>query len=912
VLLGRRDECAAVDRLLAAARGGNGGAIVVHGEPGIGKSALLDHATAEASDFHVLRTVGNEAEVEVAFAALHQLCAPHLADRGRLPAPQRDALGVAFGLDGGAAPDRLVLGLAVLNLLSQLAGERPVLCVVDDAQWLDRESAQAVAFAARRLATERIAFVFGARSIPRDLDGLAELRVDGLDQQAALTLLRSALPDRLDEAVLERIVAETHGNPLALLELPRGLTPAQLAGGFALPVSVPIPGRIEASFRRRIVTLPPGSRRLLLVAAAEPTGDPALLWRAAERVRIDDAAAAALESEGLLELRPRVAFRHPLVRSAVYQSVSPEERRQAHGALAEATDARIDPDRHAWHRAQATVRPDDDVAGELELSAERAQARGGLAAAAAFMERSAELTVDPRLRAGRALVAAEAKRQAGALDAALALAALAERGPLDDVQRAQVDVVRGRISFASERGGEAPRLLLKAARQLELHDVLRSRETYLDALIAAVFAGRLTGEATARDVARAALAGRRPPGPPRASDLLLEGLALLIAEGPATGTGVMKQAVKAYRGEDISVEERLRWSWLAARAAAFIWDYESWDLLTARQIQCARDAGALAVLPLTLSTTAGVRLFAGELAMAASLVAQVEAVADATDARTARYAVLAVAAFQGHEDDARRLIDAAASDFAARGEGMGVSQARWAAAALCNGLARYDEAFTAAADALQDPDELWFSPWANVELIEAASRTGRRAAALPALERLAAGTSAGGTAWGNAIEDRSRALLSEGSAAEALYRDALDQLAPTPLRLDRARTHLVFGEWLRREHRPVAAREQLRAAHELFTEFGADGYAERARVELRATGEHARKRTPDTSNDLTPQETRIAQLVGEGATNAEIAAQLFLSPSTVEYHLHKVFRKLEVRSRTQLARRMLESAARAS
>jgi DNA-binding CsgD family transcriptional regulator len=912
MLLGRQAESVALDRLLESARSGNGGAIVVHGEPGIGKSALLGHAMAEATGFHVLRTVGSEAEMEVPFAALHQLCAPTLVSLEQLPAPQRDALGVAFALTAGPAPDRLVVGLAVLNLLSQLAGERPVLCVVDDVQWLDRESAQAVAFAARRLATECVAVVFGARSIPRELDGLAELRVEGLDQPTALTLLRSALPDRLDEAVLDRIVAETHGNPLALLELPRGLTPAQLAGGFALPVSVPIPARIEASFRRRIVKLPPDSRRLLLIAAAEPTGDPALLWRAAERLGIDESAAAALEAEGLLELRPRVVFRHPLIRSAVYQAVAPEERRKAHHALAEATDAEIDPDRHAWHRSQATVRPDEEVARELELSAGRAQARGGLAAAAAFMERSAQLTVDPKLRAGRALVAAEAKRQAGALEAALALATFAERGPLDDVQRAELDVVRGRISFASERGNEAPRLLLKAAQQLEFHDIRRARETYLDAITAAMFAGRLADEANARDVATSALAGRRPPGPPRASDLLLEGLALLIAEGPATGTGVMKQALDAFRGEDISIEERLRWSWLAARAAAYIWDYDSWDLLTARQIQVARDAGALAVLPLTLSTTAGVRLFAGQLSIAASLVEQVEAVADATDARTARYAALAVAAFQGHADEARQLIDAAAKDFTSRGEGMGVSLAQWAAAALCNGLARYDEAFAAAAEALEDPGELWFSPWATVELIEAASRTGRSAAAEPALERLVVGTSASGTAWARAIEDRSRALLREGSAAETLYRDALDRLAPTALRFDLARTHLVFGEWLRREHRPASAREQLRAAHRLFTEFGAAGYAERARIELRATGEHARKRTPDTSSDLTPQETRVAQLVGLGATNAEIASQLFLSPSTVEYHLHKVFRKLEVRSRTQLARRMLAPSARAS
>jgi DNA-binding CsgD family transcriptional regulator len=653
--------------------------------------------------------------------------------------------------------------------------------------------------------------------------------------------------------------------------------------------------------------MPAESRRLLLIAAAEPTGDPLLVWRAAEQFGIGESAAAAVEAEGLLEFGTLVVFRHPLVRSAIYRAASAEERRDAHRALAQATDPAVDPDRHAWHRAQATARPDESVAAELERSAGRAEARGGLAAAAAFMERSAELTLDPAARVRRALVAAEDKRQAGALDAALALATIAEQGQLDDLQHAQLDVLRARISFASNRGSDAPLLMMKAAQRLEPHDASRARETYLDAITAAMFAGRLARSSSARDVASAALAALRPVDSPRASDLLLDGLARLIVDGPASGTAVIKQALDAFRGQDVATEERLRWSWLAGRAAGFIWDYDSWDTLTARQLEVAHDAGALAILPLTLSTRAGVHMFAGELSVAASLIEQVEAVADATDTRTARYAAVMMAALVGREYEARELIDADAKDFSSRGEGMGVTLTQWATALLCNGIGRYDDAYAAADAALEDPGELWFSPWATVELIEAASHSRRAAAAVPALERLTEGTSASTTVWAAAVEDRSRALVSDGPVAESLYRDAIERLAPTRCRFDLARTHLLYGEWLRRARRSVDAREQLRVAHKLFTEFGMEGFAERARIELRATGEHARKRAVETQNDLTPQEAEISRLVAQGKTNVEIATQLFISPSTVEYHLRKVFRKLEVKSRTQLARHVLES-----
>jgi DNA-binding CsgD family transcriptional regulator len=906
-LLGRETERGTLDELLDDARDGRGGAIVVHGEPGIGKTALLEYIIASAHDFQVLRTVGNEAERELPFAALQQLCGPGLADLSQLPEPQVHALAVTFGLERGAPPDRLLVSLAALSLLSQLANDRPILCVVDDAQWIDRESAQAFGFVARRLATESIALAFGSRVIPDVLRGLPTLEVAELDRAASLALLRSVLPERVDENVLERVVVEARGNPLALLELPRGLTPGKLYGGFAVPASVPLAGRIEESFRRRLADLPRQSRRLLLVAAAEPTGDPALVWRAAAQLGVTGSAAEAVANEGLLDMNMRVTFRHPLVRSAVYHAATPEEQREVHRALAAATDPALDPDRRAWHLAQAASHPDDDVAAELERSAGRAQARGGLAAAAAFLARSTELTVEPAPRASRALVAAEAKRQAGALDDALALSELAERGPLDESQRAQLDVLRARVSFGSERGSDAPTLLLRAAQRLEPIDASQARDTYLDALTAALFASQLAGKSNARAIAEVALAAPRPAGTPRAVDDLLDGLALMITGGPAAGTPVLQRGVQAFRGVEASDEERLRWSWLAGRMAGFIWDYNSWDVLTARQVQLARDAGALTVLPLTLSIRASVHLFAGELNVAASLVDRVEAVADATDTRTARYAAVTVAAFRGREPEALALIDSNANEFASRGEGMGVTLTQWAAAALYNGLARYQDAFSAAEAALEDPDDLGFWPFATVEFVEAASRTGRTETALPALERLEAATGASGAPWGQAVAARSRALLSDGDAAESRYRDAIDRLTSTPLRLDLARTHLVYGEWLRRVRRSVDAREQLRIAHGLFTDFGMGGFAERARVELRATGEHARARSVETSNQLTPQEAQIAQLVAEGATNNEIATQLFITPRTVEYHLHKVFRKVGVRSRTQLAVHVLES-----
>jgi DNA-binding CsgD family transcriptional regulator len=892
-----------LDGLLETVRGGESRVLVVRGEPGVGKSALLEYVVGRTSDFRLARAAGVQSEMELAFAGLQQLCAPMLDLLEHLPGPQRDALSVAFGLSAGDVPDRFLVGLAVLGLLSEAAAERPLVCVVDDAQWLDRASAQALEFVARRLFAESVGLVFGVRQSEDEqpFAGLPELVVEGLGDADARALLGSVIRWPLDDRVRDRIVAETRGNPLALLELPRGLTPAELAGGFGFPVAQALPSRIEHSFQRRLAPLSTETRRLLLVAAAEPLGEPTLMWRAAERLGIGGKAADAAESDGLVEFGTRVIFRHPLVRSAIYRAASAEERQTAHRALADVTDPELDPDRRAWHLAQATSGPDDDVASELERSAQRAQARGGLAAAAAFLERSAALTLEPRRRAERALAAARVATQAGAFDPALRLLATAEAGPLDELQCARADLLRGQIAFGTWRGSDAPALLLQAARRLEPLDVGLARETYLEALSTAVFAGRFMtggGLRDAADAARAAPAASRPPSAP---DLLLDGLALLTTEGHAAAGPTLKRALNAFSSEGISREEAVRWLWLACATAIRLWDAESWDRLSTRHVKLARDAGALGVLPIALNQRAGLHMYEGEFAAADSLVQEARAINEATGSRLPSYAWLGVAAFRGRELQASELIEISPKeDLESRGQGVGPALLQWANAVLYNGLGRYEEALAAAESAREDSPELVFPMWAAVELIEAAARSGMPEHAAAALEHLSDSARAGGNDWGLGIEACARGLLSDGDIAERHYREALERLGRTRVRWALARAQLLYGEWLRRERRRADAREQLRTAYEMFATMGAEAFAARAERELAATGETARKRTVETRDELTAQEGQIARLARDGLSNPEIGAQLFISPRTVQYHLSKVFTKLDITSRGQL------------
>jgi len=898
-LTGRRAEAGVLDGLLTAVRAGQSRALVVRGEPGVGKTALLEYLAGRATGCRVLRVAGVQSEMELAFAGVHQLCAP-LLDRLRvLPEPQREALRTAFGMSAGPAPDRFLVGLAVLGLLSEVAAEQPVVCLADDAQWLDRASAQVLAFVARRLGAEPVGLVFGTREASSELARLPELAVGGLAEHDARTLLDAVLTGPIDARVRDEIVAETRGNPLALLELPRGLTPAELAGGFGLPGALPLAGRIEDSFRRQISALPAQARRLLLLAAADPTGDPALIWRAAGRLGIGPDAAGPAAGAGLAEFGARVRFRHPLVRSAVYLSAPDEERQEVHQTLAEATDAAADPDRRAWHRARAAAGPDEEVAAELELSAGRAQARGGLAAAAAFLERAAALTPHPARRAGRTLAAAEAQLQAGAFGKALELLGTAEAGPLDERQSARVDWLRGQVAFASGQGSDAPPLLLKAARRFEPLDPGLARETYLDALQAAHIAGHLAGAGDLEEVSRAARALPPPKRPPRPADLLLEGLALLVTDGPAAAAPVLQRATSAFADPDVRVAERLRWGWIAPVVGTVLWDDAGWSLIE-RPVQLAREVGALDRLPMLLNQLATAAVQEGDFAAAASLIAEADAVGEATGARIAPYAAMRLAAFRGREAEAAPLILATIEQAAATGQGTAVTWAHWAAASLYNGLGRYADAFAAARQA-GERGPRYMSMQALPELIEAAARTGNPGVAGDALGRLADWTRAGGTDWGLGVEAQCRALLTGGEAAEALYREALGRLERTRMRPMLARTHLVYGEWLRRQRRPADAREQLRGAYQMLVAIGMDGFAERARRELRAAGGSARRRAATTTVELTAQEAQIARLAGEGLSNPEIGARLFLSPRTVQYHLGKVFTKLDITSRAQLS-----------
>jgi DNA-binding CsgD family transcriptional regulator len=839
--------------------------------------------------------------MELAFAGLQQLCASMLDRLECLPGPQRDALATAFGLRAGETPDRFLVGLAALGLLSEAAREQPLLCVVDDAQWLDRASAQALGLIARRLVAEGVALVFAVRvpSEEQELARLPELVVEGLRDGDARALLGSVVRGPLDGRVRDRIVAETRGNPLALLELPRGWTPAEIAGGFGLPHAPPLPDRIEDCFRQRLAPLPAGTRELLLVAAAEPVGEPLTVWRAADRLGITVAEAAPAVAADLVEFGARVRFRHPLVRSAVYRAAAPEDRRRVHQALADVTDPDVDPDRRAWHRAQSAPGPDEDVASELERSAGRAQRRGGVAAAAAFLERATELTPDPACRAQRALAAAQAKHDAAAPGAALALLATAEAGTLDEVQRARVDVLRAQIAFASSRGNDAPALLLKAAKRLEPLDVTLARETYLEAFLAASFAGRLASGVGLREVAEAARAAPAPPSP-RPADLLLDGLALLITEGYTAGVPVLKKALRAFRGENVSTEEELRWLWLTCRAAMKVWDDESWYVLSTRAVQLARDAGTLTVLPYALTLHSGINIFAGDFATAEALGDEAHEVRAAIGVPDVAYLPLILGGWRGRLAEMPKLIEASERDAIARGEGRMIGAGDYAAAVLYNGLGRYADALTAAQRCSEHPEELVYSMWGSYELIEAASRSGRPYLASDALRQLSEATSTAGTDWALGVEAHSRALLADDDVAEDLYCEAVERLARTRVRAWLARTHLVYGEWLRRQRRRLDAREQLRTAHDMLAAMGAEGFAERAERELRATGETARRRTVETSNGLTAQEAQIARLARDGLSNPAIGARLFISPRTVEYHLHKVFGKLDISSRNEL------------
>ncbi|TYB69013.1 AAA family ATPase [Nonomuraea sp. PA05] len=878
-LPGRRAECGRLDRLLADVRSGRSQALVVRGEAGAGKSALLGHLIAQARDCRVVCAAGVRSESQVPYAALHALCAPMLDLLDTLPGPQRDALDTAFGLREGPPPDRLLLGLAVLGVLAAATADRPLVCVIDDAQYLDPASAQVLAFAARRLCTGSVACVFALRDADRtsELSGLPTMDVAGLFPDDARALLRSAVHGPLDEQVGERLVAEARGNPRALLELVREYTRPELAGGFGTPAASTLPGHLEDGFLRRLGHMPAPTRRLLLLAAADPLGDPALLWRAAVRLGLGVSSLGA--ANDLIVIDVRVRFRHPLMRSAVYRAALPEERRRVHLALAEATDATAAPDRRAWHRAHATARPDEEVAAELERTATRARSRGGLAAVAAFLERAAALTPGPRRRAERALAAATAKHLAGAPAAALTLLATAEGGPLDERRLAHAQLLRAVIT---NPGHSAVPLLLSVAQRVEPLDTALARDTHLQALSAALGAEG----PVLREIASAARTAPPPPATPGTADLLLDALTAHLTQAHATAAPPMRRALTAFLRADVPDAERLRWSRPAHTIAMALWDDTSSRELADRHVRVIRETGALALLPLALSTRLMLLAFEGRLDEAASVDEEIRTLAAGTRSGSPGLAAgdaLVLAAWQGRRNE-----------LMSEGSGLSVAVTQWLRAVLHNGLGRHEEAKVAAERACaHHPSPGAAAQWAPVELIEAAVRSGDRELAARTLDRLVPATRASGTDWALGIEARSRALLAQGDEADGLYQEAIRRLGRTRMRADLARAHLLHGEWLRAEGRQGEALERLRTAFELFTAMGMAGFAGRTKRELPTAGGGDR---------LTSHEGQIVRLVRQGLTNKEIAGHLHVSHKTVEYHLGKVYAKLGIASRRELGR----------
>lgn len=905
-LVGRRAECAMLDDLLVRVREGHSVVRVLRGGAGIGKSALLEYLVLQAARFRLTRVRGIEADMELPYASVHQLCAPFMSEFEALPVPQRDALKVAFGLATGHPPDRFLVGLAVLTLITQASEERPVLVVVDDAQWVDQVSLQTLEFVARRLLAEPIAMVFAVREPDGEtvLLGLAELRVNGLDPVAAGDLLRTSVKGRLEARVRNRLVAETHGNPLALLELSRSGSSAELAYGLPPVSASSVSSRVERDYARRISSLPPQTRTLLLIAAAEPIGDPRLLLAAAELLDITFDTAPA-KAAGLIDFAEPLRFRHPLARSAVYLEADPHERRRVHRALSHATDPEQEPDRRAWHAAQACDGPDEGVAAGLEQAASRARQRGGMAAEAVLLERSATLTPDPRKRGRRTLGAAEAHFSAASPDRATDLAAQADFCPLSELDRAHLMRLRARILFARSRSGEAAPLLLDAAARFEAQDSPLARETYLEAISATVFAGRVHGPAGARAAAIAALSlqstattGATP------SDLLLNGVAMLLADGRDRGVRALQATLEPFATEELGDRDAtMRWLLLVPVALeAYIhygWDLRAWDVLSTRAVRLAREIGALGVLPPALIYAGGVHIHHGDFAAAAGMIDEANAIDSATGHAPHTYASLVLVAWRGEEAAAERIVERAHLNATRYGEVSLLGVSGYVQGVLYNGLGRYEEALDAARTGI-DHDGFNFTGLSLVEHVEAATRCGETEQATESLRRLRELTTAAETGWARGVLARCEALLSTGDEADRLYRIAIEELDRDRVRVEVARTHLLFGEWLRRSRRRALARDHLRTAHQMFDDMGATAFAERAQRELLATGEHARSRGTEPASRLTPQETQIAVLAADGMTNAKIGAELFLSHHTVEWHLRKVYTKLGISSRRAL------------
>ena len=914
-LVGYHAELAALHDLLDSVRAGISCAVVIRGMPGAGKSAVLQHAVDAASDMQVVRTVAVESEQAMAFAGVHQLLLPLLAGADRLPDPQKRALQVAFGEISGPPADRFLVGLAALTLLSQSAESGPLLCAIDDAQWLDDESANILGFVARRLLADPIALIAAAdeTAAKARLPELPGIRLGGLSAPDAGELLAATTGQQVDRGVTERLVTETGGNPLALLDAARDLSSDQLAGKVPLPEPLPIGHRLEVSFARRIRQLSPATRTLLLLAAAGHPGRSERLWRAAAALGIPESTAVAAEEAGVAVFWPEVRFSHPLVRSAVYATATTALRRQVHQTLAAAGDDDGDADIRAWHLAAAATGPDEEAATEQEAAAERARKRGGYAAAAALLERAARLTAEPGRRAERRLSAAQAQFLAGVVGRADELLAQAIPELSDPLLRAEATRLKGRIQSARGEVSEASATLFTAAQRLQTLAPRAARDALLSALEAAVFAGWATTAPLLQGIAR--LARDLPPTgepPDSPTNLLLQGCTVRVADGYVAAVPALRRAVQAFRSDHIDPDQALQRVELAAIAAVDLLDDAAVEELTGRWIQRARETGALARLAAGLAFRS---IFVegphGRLAAARAAESEAHELGEVTGnpavvPPTGAHTLLTLA-LAGQEQQARETAAAVAREAPQRGALGELAFAMSSLAVLELGLGNYSAALAALLPAWTDDTPL-VGTRALPDLVEAAVRAGEQPLAAQALGRLDERARAAGTPLALGLLARSGALLAAPEQARERFEEALELLRHTGPGLHIARGHLLYGEWLRRQRRRREAREQLRTAHHMFDALHLDAFAERARLELRATGEHARRRQPGHPEELTPQEARIATLVSRGQANRDIATQLFISPSTVEYHLHKVFRKLGVTSRTQLARRVIDTA----
>jgi DNA-binding CsgD family transcriptional regulator len=905
-LLDRAVETGALDGVQAAVRDGLSGVLVLRGEAGVGKTALLDWAAEQAGDMQVTRVAGAEAEMDMGFAGLHQLLVPFLAGLDGLPVPQQQALKSAFGLVAGPPPDRFLVGLAALTVLTDAAAARPVLCLIDDAQWLDQVSVEVLGFVARRLYADRVGMVFAARDGEEQaliLAGLPELTVGGLAEDAAQELLTRSAGTQVDRQVSWRIVADTAGNPLALVELAAELTAAELSGTEPLDWPLRFRGRLEELYRTRVRALPGGTQTLLLLAAADPTGEPALIWNAARNLGIDPGAGEAAGADRLVSWEPRVRFRHPLIRSAAYYAFPAAARRDAHQALATVTDPEADPDRRAWHLAEAAAGPDEQVAAELERSADRARGRGGWSSGAAFLERAAALTPDEEHRARRMLAAAENRLAAGEAPAARALLGLAAPRLADVLARARARRLEGQSLYAAGQMPEATSVLLDAAQMVQSFETRLARDTLLDAWGAAQFSGQ-PGAGMAEFLRAVRSVPKVADSRATVADLLLDGFAAVGERRHDAGAALLRRAITPLTVSRSMADDALPHLMAMAMAAGMLYDDSARHQMEQRWVGELRDRGAIAALLPALGIQMSAQIEEGRFADAETTLAEARSLSEATGYRAylrayAR-AELWVLALRGREAAARPLAARLLREFAERGNRYEVLRVQGAMAVLELGLGNYRAALRCALDALPGQNVLGFRQVA--EVVEAGTRCEERESAAAALKAFTPWALASGTDLALGLLARSRALLADDGQAEAEYRLAIDHLGRGRLVPELARAHQVYGEWLRRQRRRRDARDQLRCAFEMFDAMGLTAFAGRARAELRATGEQARASTPGASEVLTAQEAQIARLAAERLSNREIAGRLFISASTVEYHLRKVFRKLGVTSRVQLAR----------